>query len=59
LQSYFKNQIILEKAKPFVKRGRKATGLKEIAGLPGCRMESWVTLKAGLPGFLGYGGLQS
>ena len=29
-----------------MRRGRKATGLKEIAGLPGCQMESRVTLES-------------
>ena len=28
-----------------MRRGRKATGLKEIAGLPGCRTGSRVTLE--------------
>jgi hypothetical protein len=44
-----KEYLFQEKAKPFVRRGRKATGLKEIAGLPKCLTESRVAL-IGWPG---------
>lgn len=38
-----KIKLFRDKAKPFVKRGRKATGLKEIAGLPECGTDNRVT----------------
>ena len=46
-----KNNLLQDKAKPFVKRGRKATGLTETAGLPRGPTERWVTLERGWFGF--------
>jgi hypothetical protein len=39
LRSWSSNQVSLHKGTPVARRGRKATGLREKAGLLGCRME--------------------
>ena len=47
-----KNKISHDKAKPFVRRGRKATGLRETAGLPG-NLRNRATLKYRVVRFFG------
>jgi hypothetical protein len=37
-----KSGTLTEKAKPAARRGRKATGLAEIAGLPGMRQSGFI-----------------
>ncbi len=55
IHHHLKNNLFHDKAKPFVRRGRKATDLKEIAGLPGFGREAGLPWKQGGSVFLVYG----